>query len=82
LAKKAVDKGYDPAKWLYAASLDRYLVSRGKLQKYGTQYHRNKNGKYELPSVDSTVTDMSRKELSVPTINEMKQRIKDLNKSN
>lgn len=81
LTKKAVQKGYDPAKWLYAASLDRYLVSQGKSQKYGTQYKRNKNGKYELFPLDLTVTDLQRKELNVPTISEMKQRIKILNKS-
>ncbi len=82
LAKKAVDKGYGPAKWLCAASLDRYLLSQGKSQKYGTQYKRNKKGKYELFPPDLTVMDAQRKKLNVPTISEMKQRIKNLNKSN
>lgn len=81
LAKKSMDKGYDPAKWLYAATLDRYLLSQRKSQKYGTQYKRNKDGKYELLPLDSMITDAQRKELNVPALKEMEQRIKDLNKN-
>jgi hypothetical protein len=39
LAKASMEKGNENAKWLYAASLDRYLLGEGKKQKFGTQYN-------------------------------------------
>lgn len=36
-AQKAIELGSTVTKWLYAASLDRWLVSQGKPQKFGTQ---------------------------------------------
>ena len=37
-AKMAVDMGSRVTKWLYAATLYRYLLSIGKKQKFGTQF--------------------------------------------
>ncbi|MDA1317262.1 MAG: hypothetical protein O3B87_04530 [bacterium] len=70
-AKKAVDMGSNVTKWLYAASLDRWLVSQGKLQKYGTQYD-TKTG-IILPYEDG-ITDEERKEYYVPPLSELKLR--------
>jgi len=53
-AKMAVDMGSSVTKWLYAATLDRWLVSQGKPQKFGTQY-KIVNGKKELFPVDKTL---------------------------
>lgn len=39
LAKKAVSLNYEPAKWLYAAAVDRHLVTSKLGQKYGTQFY-------------------------------------------
>ncbi len=65
--------------WLYAASTDRFLRLEGKLQKYGTQYRRKKNGKgFYLPSVDPTTTDEERKALNVPTLAEAKKFAKNI----
>jgi hypothetical protein len=38
LAQIAMDAGYSDARWIYAATLDRYLMSIGEPQKYGTQF--------------------------------------------
>jgi hypothetical protein len=58
-AKMAVDMGSSVTKWLYAATLDRWLVSQGKPQKFGTQY-KIVNGKKELFPVDKNTTDEER----------------------
>lgn len=38
LADAAHQAGYAPANWIYAASFDRYQMSQGEPQHYGTQY--------------------------------------------
>jgi hypothetical protein len=38
LAGRAVELGHRPARWLVAASLDRWLLAQRQPQKYGTQY--------------------------------------------
>jgi hypothetical protein len=38
LATEAIDRGYDKAIWISAATLDRYLQSIGQKQVFGTQY--------------------------------------------
>ena len=58
-AKKAVDMGSSITKWLYAATLDRWLVSQGKPQKFGTQY-KILDGKKELFPVDKNTSDQER----------------------
>ena len=40
LAAKAVERGSELARTLYALTLDRYLVAAGKPQRFGTQYYR------------------------------------------
>ncbi|HKY54484.1 MAG TPA: hypothetical protein VJM08_09270 [Anaerolineales bacterium] len=39
LAERSMNLGYQPARWLYAASRDRYLVAIGRPQQFGTQLH-------------------------------------------
>jgi hypothetical protein len=51
-------------KWLYAATLDRLLISHGKLQKFGTQYQIIGGKKVYAPT-DKTVTDAEKKEYGV-----------------
>jgi hypothetical protein len=58
-AKKAVDMGSNVTKWLYAATLDRWLVAQGEPQKFGTQF-RQIDGKWELLPVDNRITDEER----------------------
>lgn len=63
-AKKAVDMGSRVTKWLYAATLDRYLVSQNKPQKFGTQF-TNINGEWQLFPVDQSISDDERIEHGV-----------------
>jgi hypothetical protein len=67
LATRSMEMGYEPAKWLVAASLDRWLVAQGKIQKYGTQYLIDNEGKRTKLPTDPTTTDKERRELNVPS---------------
>lgn len=77
LCAKAMND-YQPAKWLYAATLDRFLMRSGRVQKYGTQFVK-KGGKWTLWNVNKSTTDAQRKELDVPSLDEQIQRIDRLN---
>jgi len=69
LALRSVKLGNDDARWLAAATLDRYLMTKGLPQKYGTQSVMNpKTGKLELYKVDPTVTDSMRAVWHVPPL--------------
>lgn len=70
-AEKAVDMGSNVTKWLYAASLDRWLVSQGKEQKYGTQYDIRTG---TILPYDIETTDEERKRYSVPPLKELLER--------
>lgn len=61
-AKKAVAMGSQVTKWLYAATLDRLLISQGKLQKYGTQYQLV-NGKKFMPQKTAKSVTPKRKSM-------------------
>jgi hypothetical protein len=81
LAKKSTELGYKKALAFYATCLDRLLVRQGKKQKFGTQYFKkNSKSPWKLLLVDPKVTDKERKKYGLPTLNEMKKRIKELNK--
>jgi hypothetical protein len=69
LAETAVDAGYSDARWIYAATLDRYLMSLGALQKYGTQYTWI-DGEFKLYPTDPNVSDLERAEFQVPPLTE------------
>lgn len=80
LCSKAMELGEEKAKWLYAATLDRYLLSSGnKFQKYGTQYQKNDHGLWELYPIDPMTTDEIRVQYDVPSLVKLKVREKDLN---
>ncbi len=67
-AKRSMNMGYEKAKWLYAASFDRFLVHSGRMQKFGTQYRRNKEGILELLPVDPKTTNDERAKYNVPVV--------------
>ena len=85
LAYKSMGLGHTPARWLFAAATDRFLVSQGKKQKFGTQYRmvalKNKNRKtkryFELAPYDKRTTDVVRAKFYVPPL---KQLIRDARK--
>lgn len=77
-AQKAVKLGDKSAKWLYAATLDRYLISIGKPQKFGTQFKLNDKGEWELGEpIDPTVTDEERAKFNVPPLSQALQKYKE-----
>ena len=67
------------ARWLVAATQDRYLQSIGKPQIYGTQYHRV-DGVWTLQPIDeNAVTDEERARWDVPELAESKRRVAAMN---
>jgi len=79
LAKEAMEDGYNPAKWLYAATLDRYLLSQKKPQLFGTQFEK-KGGKWQLSKYEPLTTDKQRKKYGVPPIKEQLKTAQKLSK--
>src|SRR5687768_11804150 len=78
LAERAMRAGYRPARWLYAGSLDRYLVSTGQPQKYGTQYFQDSSGEWQLHPVDPQVSDEERRQYDVPSLDEARAQAAEL----
>jgi hypothetical protein len=80
-ATKAVelDPGYPGARWLAAASKDRYLMWSGKPQLYGTQFKKDKDGPWYLWQVDPAITDEERAKWDVPPLARAKARAEALN---
>jgi hypothetical protein len=70
LAQIAMDSGYTDARWIYAATLDRYFMSLGEPQKFGTQYTRV-DGEFKLYPVDPTTTDAERAKYNIPPLTEI-----------
>jgi hypothetical protein len=67
------------ARWLAAASKDRYLMTLGKPQLYGTQFKRDRGGPWYLYPVDPSITDEERARWNVPPLAELKKRAEALN---
>ncbi|PIR98303.1 MAG: hypothetical protein COT88_02190 [Candidatus Colwellbacteria bacterium CG10_big_fil_rev_8_21_14_0_10_41_28] len=76
-AKKSMDMGYENAKWLYAAAVDRQLTFKGKKQKYGTQFKILKDGTIEPLPMRDDISDEERGRYNVPPI---EQKIEELKK--
>ncbi|MFA6028841.1 MAG: hypothetical protein WC969_03185 [Elusimicrobiota bacterium] len=79
LATLSAVLGHKTARWLLAASLDRYLMAVGQAQVYGTQFEYNggeKRYQIKLPIADSIFLDFEKEMLGVPTVAD---RLKQLN---
>lgn len=66
-------QGHRAARWLAAASLDRFLMSIGLPQTYGTQFeHSEDENRYQLrlPIDDSTVLHFEKRFFGVPSVME------------
>lgn len=69
----AISKGEERAKWLAAASLDRFLVAIGRQQRFGTQFSSKRSFQPpKLVPVDPNVPDQLRRALNVPSLEEAK----------
>jgi len=81
LAKMAIENGSDRARWLYAATLDRYLMSEGRPQQFGTQFVTiGKTGTWELYDFDPATTDEERARYNVPPLAVQKQKLEKMNR--
>ena len=76
----AISKGVENAKWLAAASEDRFLTNTGRLQRFGTQYQiDNPSGRWSLQEVSPEVEDSLRSMLNVPSLLAAQAYAKDMN---
>lgn len=79
MALKAIELGYD-ARWISAATKDRYLWSTGKPQIYGTQ-STMRDGKWTMEPIDEkAVTDEERARLGVPSLAQAKAGVEARNR--
>lgn len=70
----AISKGDGRAKWLAAASEDRFLMEIGRPQRFATQFSSIGNSPMRLYQTDQGVTDELRRALNVPTLAQAKER--------
>jgi hypothetical protein len=71
----ALTKGDKDARWLAAATEDRYLMNIGRPQRFGTQYRSaGPDQSIKLYEVGPGVTDALRRELGVPALAEARRR--------
>ncbi len=71
MANLSAMMGHRPARWLSAAALDRFLMSLGLSQVYGTQFeHNTHENRYQLrlPIDDSRVLSFEKRFLDVPLV--------------
>lgn len=69
------------ARWLAAASEDRFLMNIGRPQRFATQYRADPStAPFRLYRVDSGVTDELRRALDVPSLAEAKAREREMNR--
>ena len=79
LATLSAVLGHKTARWLLAASLDRYLMAVGQPQVYGTQFEygaAEKRYQLKLPISDTIFLEFEKGMLGVPSVAE---RLKQLN---
>ena len=77
LAKKAAELGLSRARWLAAATYDRWLMYQGKPQKYGTQIVPD-GKRQRIWDVDPRTSDAKRAEWDVPSLAEMEKRAEEV----
>ncbi|MEM6286338.1 MAG: hypothetical protein AAF845_04195 [Bacteroidota bacterium] len=76
-AKQAADLGFRPARWLAAATYDRWRMYQGQPQRYGTQFAIDAT-RHRLWDVDPDTTDAERAEWDVPPLAEQLRRAEEL----
>jgi len=81
--KKAIDLDSTINKWLLAATTDRYLLSKGEPQIYGTQFYKEGDEPWILSEIDTTkITDAERIEYGVETLAEQRLKVIKMNSEN
>jgi hypothetical protein len=80
LARRAAEMGFRPARWLAAATLDRWLMYQGRPQRYGTQIVPD-GKRQRVWDVEPAATDAERAEWDVPPLAEMNRRAAEVTKN-
>lgn len=76
----AIGQGVEQAKWLAAASEDRFLNGIGRPQRFGTQYRKGSpDDLWSLGEISSNVEDSLRAALNVPTLLQAQARMEKMN---
>lgn len=79
LAVAAAMDGHEQARWLAAASLDRYLKYREEEQFFGTQFEQDEFGKWQPGRIDEAVTPSLRDAYGLPSLEELERRAEEWN---
>lgn len=81
LMEKAIKKDATINKWLFAAATDRYLLSKGEPQIYGTQYQKMGDEPWKRGEIDTTkISDAERIEYGVETLAQQREKVKQMNR--
>jgi hypothetical protein len=80
LAKQAVELGSRRARWLAAATYDRWLMYQGRRQKYGTQIVPD-GKRQRVWDVEPATSDAERAQWDVPSLAEMERRAEEVTRS-
>ncbi|MBI5383017.1 MAG: hypothetical protein HZA31_14055 [Opitutae bacterium] len=75
----ALAKGEPRAKWLAAATEDRFLMQIKRPQRFGTQFYMKPDQQWELYTTADSVTNQLRAQLGVPPLAEAKEKQTRLN---
>jgi hypothetical protein len=75
----AISKGEMRAKWLAAATEDRFLRTIERPQRFGTQFRSDGDNPFQVEPVDSGVTDELRRAFGVRSLQEAKDFAQNLN---
>lgn len=80
LALEAVRRGTSEpsARWLVAATYDRFLWAVGRPQRFGTQFQRAE-GRWTVDPIDTSVCDEERAEWNVPPLESALARVREMN---
>jgi len=81
LMQKSIELDSTADKWLLAAAIDRYLLSKDEPQIYGTQYQKfGKDEPWQIGKMDTTkISDAERVEYGVETLAEQRVKVKQMN---
>jgi len=81
LMRRSIELDSTANKWLLAAAIDRYLLSKDEPQIYGTQYSKKgKDAPWALGKIDTTqITDAERKLYGVETLAEQREKERRMN---
>ena len=82
LASESAAMGEKRALPVVAEVVDKLLLKRGLLQRYGTQYaYQPGMGRWRLYAVDPTTTDADRAAMGLPDLDTLRARVEPLNSS-